>query len=74
MTYAQYSNDLESNDQKVGERTRKYITVMPAFKYMYVNKPSFGLYSKLGLGLIRAFVEAGFGEQGIVLAGLKYRF
>ena len=113
LTYAQYSNDLESNDQKVGERTRKYITVMPAFKYMYVNKPSFGLYSKLGLGLmfmnlkekdtqsgsksesksklylgyqvsllgleagsqhVRAFVEAGFGEQGIVLAGLKYRF
>ena len=23
---------------------------------------------------VRAFVEAGFGEQGIVLAGLKYRF
>ena len=52
MTYAQFSNDLESNDQKVGERTRKYITAMPAFKYMYVNKPSFGFYSKLGLGLM----------------------
>lgn len=112
LTYAQYSNDVEANDKKVGERTRKYITAMPAVKYMYINKKSFGLYSKLGAGImfmnlnekdnqtgksdsssklylgyqisvlgleagsqnVRAFVEAGVGEQGIILAGLKCRF
>ena len=112
LTYAQYSNDVEADDNKVGERTRRYITAMPAVKYMYINKRSFGLYSKLGAGLmymnlkekdnqtgksdsnsklylgfqasllgleagsqnVRAFVEAGVGEQGIFLAGLKCRF
>jgi len=112
LTYAQYSNDVEADDNKVGERTRRYITAMPAVKYMYINKRSFGLYSKLGAGLmymnlkekdnqtgksdsnsklylgfqasllgleagsqnVRAFVEAGVGEQSIFLAGLKCRF
>ncbi len=52
LTYAQYSNDVEADDNKVGERTRRYITAMPAVKYMYINKRSFGLYSKLGAGLM----------------------
>lgn len=112
LTFAQRGEDVEYKDAKIGERTRSYYTVMPAFKYYYINKKSFGLYSKLGAGAtllsskeedtksgksdtanklyfafqasllgvefgsqnIRAFFEGGMGEQGIVLAGLKYKF
>ena len=110
-TYAQYGEDVEDNNQKVGERTRHYFSLMPAFKYYYVNGKNFGMYSKLAAGAMmsvfksedtkggsdsdsklyfmyqvsalgiefgsqnfRGFLEAGAGEQGIVLAGLKYKF
>ena len=112
VTYSQFGEDVEYQGSKEGERTRKYISVMPSVKYYYVNKKSFGMYSKLGVGgmllnsksedtksgksdsdskfyvayqvsllgleagsqNVRAFLEAGVGEQGIVLAGLKYKF
>ena len=112
VTYSQFGEDVEYQGSKEGERTRKYISVMPSVKYYYVNKKSFGMYSKLGVGgmllnsksedtksgksdsdsklyfayqvsllgleagsqNIRAFLEAGVGEQGIVLAGLRCKF
>lgn len=85
--------------------------MIPALKYSWVNKNSWALYSKLGVGpmlmiersknlvknsdetdsqfyfafqasllgvefggKLRGFIEAGVGEQGILLAGLKYKF
>ena len=112
VTYAQYGEDVEYKGEKVGERTRKYISVMPSAKYYYVDKKHFGVYSKVGLGVmlfnskeedikngkseseskiyaayqisalgleagsknIRAFMEAGVGEQGIFLFGLRCKF
>lgn len=112
LTYAQYGEDVEYNNKKEGERTRRYISLMPSVKYYYVSKKHFGLYSKLAagpmlitsksekasngntdsdsklsimfqaslLGLeagsqnVRAFVELGAGEQGIILGGLKFKF
>ena len=112
VTFSQYGEDVEYQGTKEGERKRKYISVMPSVKYYYVNKKSFGMYSKLGLGgmllhsksedvktgksdtdskfyvayqvsalgleagsqNLRAFLEAGFGEQGLVLAGLRCKF
>ncbi|MBQ6202545.1 MAG: hypothetical protein IJK46_00415 [Prevotella sp.] len=113
VTYSQYGEDVVKKDsrQVTGERTRRYISVMPSVKYYWVNKNHFGLYTKVAAGAMllsekskdkeinkdesnskiyfmgqlspvgvefggkfRGFVEAGFGEQGIVLAGLKYKF
>ncbi|MEE3446129.1 MAG: hypothetical protein VZQ78_07965, partial [Prevotella sp.] len=110
-TYTPYGEYVEYKNQKVGERTRHYFSLMPAFKYYYVNGKHFGMYSKLAAGAMmsvfksedtkggsdsdskiyfmyqvsalgiefgsqnfRGFLEAGAGEQGIVLAGLKYKF
>ena len=112
VTYSQYGEDVEYKGVKEGERTRRYITVMPSLKYYYINNKNFGLYSKVAVGPmllssktkdvqtgqsstdsklyfmfqasllgveggsqnVRAFLEAGAGEQGIVLAGLRFKF
>ena len=84
---------------------------MPAIKYYWVNKNSFGLYSKAAVGAaflnstekdlatntskdessthfmyqlsfigaefgkqFRGFAEVGFGEQGFIQAGIRYKF
>ncbi len=111
ITYSQYGEDVEHDGVKEGERTRRYFSVMPSFKYYYVNTKNFGLYSKAAAGVmllsseskemtgqskndsklyfmyqasflgieagsqnVRAFVEGGVGEQGILLAGLRFKF
>ena len=113
LAYAHFGEDVveKKSGNKVGKRTRNYITVMPAIKYDWIHKKNFALYSKLGAGVmmlsnkvtsnvdksdsdsdiffmwqasllgvevgsqnIRGFVEAGAGEQGILLAGIKYKF
>lgn len=83
----------------------KYMSIMPAIKYNWLNREHLSLYSKVALGVIigidsgdnnnkttaslgwqasivgaefgntfRGFVELGCGEQGILLAGLRYKF
>lgn len=114
VAFASYSEDLvsKSDGQKAYERTRNYITVMPAIKYYWVNKNHFGLYSKAAVGgmlmidkqkkmsdgstssdntlyinfqasllgleagskNVRGFLEAGAGEQGFALLGLRCKF
>lgn len=117
LGYATTSQKYRDQNSKVyeGDRTRSYYTVMPSFKYYWVNKEYFGLYSKAAIGAtfvhvkansekdgknesatenktyfafqasfigveggiknLRAFVEGGFGEQGIVaLGGLRVKF
>lgn len=113
LTYAQYGEDLvkKNSSIKVGERTRHYISAIPAVKYSWVNKNNWAIYSKIGVGpmlmmeraedlekdtddkdsklyfmyqvsaigiefggKLRGFIEGGVGEQGILLAGLKYKF
>lgn len=112
VTYARYGEDVEKDDEKVGVRRRTFMSVLPSFKYYYVDSKHFGLYSKLAAGAmfvhaksedlknnktetdndiifmwqasllgleggsqnVRCFIELGFGEQGIALIGLKYKF
>ncbi len=109
-TLATFSDDLVQDGTKSAERSRYYITLMPAIKYNWVNKEYFAFYSKVGVGgtlalvntkltsgqsesanklsfayqlslvgiefggTFRGFIELGVGEQGIALAGLKYKF
>ena len=112
VTYARMGEDVIYEGEKEGERTRNYMSVMPAMKYYWVNKKHFGFYSKAAAGFmyayaksdnirkgttdkenrfnfmfqasligleggsqhIRGFLEAGCGEQGIILAGVRCRF
>lgn len=114
VTFASFGEDVvkKSGGQKVGDRTRSYISLMPSVKYYWVNGKNFGFYSKAAVGAtmlidkrndnetnksssdsklfftgqvspigleagstnVRAFMEAGFGEQGILLAGLRMKF
>lgn len=112
LTYARMGEDVEYKGTKEGERTRTWMSLMPSMKYYWAQKKNFGVYSKLGAGLLmlhsknedfvdhesrsdtkyyfmwqasllgieagsknfRGFVELGAGEQGIVLAGIKYKF
>ena len=113
-SFSQFGETLvkKDGDDKLGDRTRSYISLMPAIKYYWVNNKHFGVYSKAAVGAmmmidktnntidkksdtdksmyfmyqasligleagtknIRAFVEAGAGEQGIALAGARLRF
>ena len=54
VSYSKWDSDIlkkGGNHEKVGERNRNYISVMPAFKCYWVNKNSFGLYSKAAAGV-----------------------
>lgn len=110
-SYSRCGEDIVSqkDNVKAGDRTRNYISLMPAVKYSWINKEHFALYSKVAAGAtllsetgkntvqsfddsklyfafqvsalgiefggkLRAFIEAGAGEQGFGLAGLKYKF
>ena len=114
VSYSKWDSDIQKrsgNHQKVGKRNRNYFAVMPAVKWYWVNKNSFGLYSKGAVGAaflnstekdlatnaskddnsthflfqlsligvefgkqFRGFAEAGVGEQGFILAGIRYKF
>ena len=114
LSYSKWDSDIQKrsgNHEKVGERKRNYWSVMPAFKCYWVNKNTFGLYSKAAAGVaflsntekdfqtgkslddnsthflfqlsfigvefgkqFRGFAEAGVGEQGFLLAGVRYKF
>ncbi len=112
-TVATFSHDLvkKNTQEKMGDRMRTYISLMPAVRYAWVNKNHFAFYSKLAGGVMllydkrtysnlntsssdtnfrfmfqisplgvefggkfRVFLELGIGEQGIALAGAKYKF
>ena len=114
VSYSKWDSDIQKrggNHEKVGERNRNYWSVMPAIKWYWVNKNSFGLYSKGAVGAaflnstekdfqtgkseddssthfmfqlsfigaefgkqFRGFTELGIGEQGFLLAGVRYKF
>ena len=114
VSYSKWDSDVmkrSGNKDKVGERKRNYIAVMPAFKWYWSLKNTFGLYSKVAAGAaflnstekdfatnkstdsngtyfmfqlsfigvefckkFRGFAEAGVGEQGFLLAGIRYKF
>ena len=53
VSYSKWDSDIQKksgNHEKVGERNRNYIAVMPAIKWYWTNKNSFGLYSKGAIG------------------------
>ena len=114
VSYSKWDSDIlerGGSHDKVGERNRNYIAVMPAIKWYWTNKNSFGLYSKAAVGAaflnstekafatnkskddngtyflfqasllgaefgkqFRGFAELGVGEQGFLLAGIRYKF
>lgn len=113
FTYSKWNSDVlvRKSHEKVGERKRNFFSVMPAFKFYWINKNHFGLYSKLAAGIgflkctdkdfetqekkdnngsyfmfqlsfagveygskLRGFAEAGFGDQGFLQAGVRYKF
>lgn len=114
VSYSKWDSDIvkrRGDHEKVGERNRNYWSVMPAVKWYWTNKNSFGLYSKAGIGYaflnstekdfknnkteddssthfmyqlsllgaefgrqFRGFAELGVGEQGFLLAGVRYKF
>lgn len=54
VSYSKWDSDIltkGSNQEKVGERKRNYLAVMPAIKWYWVNNNSFGLYSKAAAGI-----------------------
>ena len=114
VSYSKWDSDIQKRSgshDKVGERNRNYFAVMPAIKWYWTNKNSFGLYSKAAVGAaflsstekdfatnkskddngtyfmfqasligaefgkqFRGFAELGVGEQGFLLAGIRYKF
>jgi len=110
LCYTQDNDDILNSGSKVGSRTIRYITVMPAVKWNYLRRNHFGMYMKAAVGYsfrhlgetykgqdeskndgifnvqlsllgieagsrhVRGFVELGFGEQGVALAGLRFKF
>jgi len=53
VSYSKWDSDILSKSgghEKVGERNRNYFAVMPAVKWYWTNKNSFGLYSKAAVG------------------------
>ena len=53
VSYSKWDSDIQKkrgNHEKVGERNRNYWSVMPAIKWYWTNKNSFGLYSKAAAG------------------------
>ena len=53
ISYSKWDSDIlkkRGNHEKVGERKRNYLTVMPSVKWYLVNKNSFGLYTKGAVG------------------------
>ena len=113
--YNMHNRDLQKDGKVIGSNKRSFITLLPAVKFNWLRKNSWGLYSKLGAGAslllskekadrtdtseafdntkssvmfnfqvsalgvefgrsLRGFCETGFGEQGVFLVGLRYRF
>ncbi len=113
--YNMHNRDLQKDGKVIGSNKRSFITLLPAVKFNWLRKNSWGMYSKLGAGAslllskekadrtdtseafdntkssvmfnfqvsalgvefgrsLRGFCEAGFGEQGVFLVGLRYRF
>lgn len=53
VSYSKWDSDVLRNSgshEKLGERKRNFFSVMPAIKWYWVNKNSFGLYSKAAAG------------------------
>ena len=53
VSYSKWDSDIQKksgNHETVGERNRSYFAVMPAIKWYWTNKNSFGLYSKGAIG------------------------
>ena len=54
VSYSKWDSDIVKrggSHEKVGERKRNYFSVMPALKWYWSNKNSFGCYSKAAAGV-----------------------
>lgn len=48
--FSQDNDDFLKDNVKAGDRTTRFITVMPALKWDYLRRNYFGMYMKLGVG------------------------
>ncbi|MBQ5997442.1 MAG: hypothetical protein IJL64_06205 [Bacteroidales bacterium] len=51
--YGQSTKDVIQHDEKTGEMKNSYVSLMPAAKFGWFNRPKVGLYSKVGAGATR---------------------
>ena len=61
ITYSKWDSDVlrrSNHNDKLGERNRNYLSVMPGIKWYWVNKNSFGFYSKAAAGPIFVFCKS----------------
>lgn len=109
--FAAFDMTPKSEGAKTSQSRSSFISFMPSVKCQWFNRPHFGMYSRLALGVtcdingtknsegvvtskpsamfalqanpicmefgspvVRGFIEAGFGTQGIIMGGLKYCF
>ena len=60
ITYSKWDSDVlrrSNHNDKLGERNRNYLSVMPGIKWYWVNKNSFGFYSKATAGPMFVFLQ-----------------
>ena len=61
ITYSKWDSDVlrrSNHNDKLGERNRNYLSVMPGIKWYWVNKNSFGFYSKAAAGPMFVFCKS----------------
>lgn len=53
FTYSKWDSKIlvRNTESQVGERNRNFFSVLPSFKSYWINKNSFGLYSKVAAGV-----------------------
>ena len=52
LTYARKGEDVEYKGTKEGERTRTWMSLMPAMKYYWTQSNNLAFYTKLGAGVM----------------------
>jgi hypothetical protein len=61
ITYSKWDSDVlrrSNHNDKLGERNRNYLSVMPGIKWDWVNKNSFGFYPKAAAGPMFVFCKS----------------
>ena len=61
ITYSKWDSDVlrrSNHNDKLGERNSNYLSVMPGIKWYWVNKNSFGFYSKAAAGPMFVFCKS----------------
>ena len=61
VAFSKWDSDVlrrSNHNDKLGERNRSYFSIMPGVKWYWVNKKSFGFYSKAAAGVMFVFCKS----------------